>query len=759
MARGPIDLNTLDADALRSELARARARIEEQRVLLGEAHRHGLATSRFTSALTKLSQSTTLERDGMTAALVELVKAASECLEVARVGVWLADPAFERLECVVLVHQGVVSRRPGTVIDRSLYPAYFDFVSGARVLAAHDVSVHPATQELLQGYLGPLGITSLLDAPVRVFGRVVGIVCHEHLGPPRRWSDAEESFAAHLGDFVALAIEAVRREDARRAELEAQARYRHLIDSVPVTIYRLEPERGIAFVSPRILELTGRPASAWQGVEGVRAWLDRVHPGDRDRVRERLRGSAPRDDQGIEYRITSLDPNEPVRWVHDVSRAVRSADGEVVAIEGVITDVTERANANAKVHEWERRFQTLFRNGDLTMVTLDLEGRVSFASEAFLALVGRPETEVQQMRLSALADVRDRESVEACLREVMGHETEGTVSCEFEFPPTDRSHDLGAITLGSFGIGTFGLGRRTIRFHLTPLREGSPNAGEHPNEPPRVVGAIGVGMDVTPLVVQATQKHDKEKEASLSRLAAGVAHDLNNVLAAVRLTASVLSHTQDPSVRSEALTNLSECAQQASELTHRLMDIARSRPTSPENLEVDATLTAMTPLLQAMLTGSQQTLVLRLDAPTAWIRIGEVELRQILLNLVSNARDASGKGSPIILRSTVVMLPDPSLLGHALTGGPFVVIEVEDRGHGVAAELRGRIFDPYFSTKQPGGPHQTKGGDGNHHTGLGLASSRGLARQVGGDLRCETGSEGGARLVLLLPLKSAPVEV
>ena len=748
MARGPTDLTTLDPDALRGELLRARARIEEQRVLLGEAHRHALATSRFTSALSRLSQSTTLERDGMTAALVELVRAASECLEVARVGVWLADPGFERLECVVLVHQGVVSRRPGTIIDRSLYPAYFDFVSDARVLPAHDVTTHPATQELLQGYLGPLGITSLLDAPVRVFGRVVGIVCHEHLGPPRRWSDAEEAFAAHLGDFVALAIEAVRREDARRAELEAQARYRHLVDSLPVTIYRLEPERGLAFVSPRILELTGRPASDWHGVEGVRGWLDRVHPEDRDRVRERLRGTALLDDQGIEYRITSLDAAQPVRWVHDVCRAVRSADGGVVAIEGVITDVTERANANAKVHEWERRFQTLFRNGDLTMVMLDLEGRVSFASEAFLALVGKPESEVLEMRLTSLADARDRESVEACLREVMGEATDGTVSCEFEFPATDRTLELGALTLG--------IGRRTIRFHLTPLREGSPNAGEHPNQPPRVVGVIGVGMDVTPLVAQATQQHDKEKEASLSRLAAGVAHDLNNVLAAVRLTASVLSHTQDPSVRQEALTNLSECAQQASELTQRLMDIARSRPTSPQNLEVDTTLRAMTPLLQAMLTGSEQTLELRLDAPKAWIRIGEVELRQILLNLVSNARDASGPRSPIILRSAVVMLPDPSLLGHALTGGPFVVIEVEDRGHGVAPELRGRIFDPYFSTKQAGGPHQITGRDGGHRTGLGLSSSRGLARQVGGDLRCESGSEGGARLVLLLPLKSAP---
>jgi PAS domain S-box-containing protein len=731
MARGPDDTADLDADSLRSELRRARARLEEQRMLLGEAHRHALATGRFTQALSELSRSKTLERSGLTAALVELVTAASECLEVARVGVWLADETFERLECAVLVHQGVVSRRPGTVIDRALYPSYFEAIDHARVVAADDVLRSDATRELIAGYLTPLGITSLLDAPVRVFGNMVGIVCYEHLGPPRVWSEAEQAFAAHLGDFVALAVEAVRREDARRAELEAETRYRHLVENLPATLYRLEPGKGIAFVSRGIIELTGRPPSEWQGVDGLRAWIDRVHPDDRDLVRERLRGNVAQHDPGIEYRIVGPDRTE--RWVHDVSHALRGRSGDVVAIEGVLNDVTERANASAKTHEWERRFQSLFRHGELAMVTLDQKGCVTFASEGFSTLMRKTQLEILDRPMANLfGNDRDAEALEASLTQLRHGISE--VTTDLAVPSDAELRALGAMadSLGARG--------RALRFHWTPLHEGTASA----SDARRVIGAIGVGIDVTPLVERAARTYDRDKEASLSRLAAGVAHDLNNVLAAVRLTASVLSRTDDAAMRGEALDNLTECSREASELTQRLMDVARARPTQATDLEVDAELERVLPLLRALLGGSSVTLDAQLDAPTAWVRIGETELRQILLNLIANARDVAPPGTAITLRSARLTLPSPRVVGYDLVGGEFVAIEVEDRGPGFDPALGNQLFEPYFSTKTSSGSAHPS------HRGLGLASSRGLARQAGGELRAES-TPNGARMILLLP--------
>jgi len=596
------------------------------------------------------------------------------------------------------------------------------------VLAADDVARAPATQELLAGYLTPLGITSMLDAPVRVFGKMTGIVCHEHLGPPRVWSDAEQAFAAHLGDFVALAVEAVRREDARRAELEAESRYRHLVENLPATLYRLEPGRGIAFVSRGIVELTGRPPSEWQGVDGLRAWLDRVHPDDRDVVRERLRGNVPQQDPGIEYRISG--PERAERWVHDVSHALRGGGGEVIAIEGILSDVTERANANAKIHEWERRFQSLFRHGDLAMVTLDPQRCVTFASEGFSTLMRKTEL---QMLSRPIADLfgndGDADALETSLDQVLRRGA-SEVTSDLAVPSDAEVRALGAEAdvLGARG--------RALRFHWTPLHEGSASA--HSTREPRVIGVIGVGIDVTPLVELAARTFDRDKEASLSRLAAGVAHDLNNVLAAVRLTASVLSSTDDLLIRGEALTNLAECSREASELTHRLMDVARARPTQPTLLDVDAELDRILPLLRALLGGSTVTLTAQLDTPGAWVRIGETELRQILLNLTANARDVAPPNTTITVRSALVTLPFPKVAGYDLPAGAFVAIEVEDHGPGFDPALRHQLFEPYFTTKAPGG------------TGLGLASSRGLARQAGGELRAES-MPNGARMILLLP--------
>lgn len=730
MARGPHDsVDALDAEALRAELQRARARLEEQRELLEEAHRHALANARFTEALGRLSRSDTLERSGLVAAFVEVIQAAAACLEVDRVGVWLADESFDRLECVALVHQGVVSRKPGTVIDRASYPAYFAAAATERVLPVPDVAEHPATAELLSGYLAPLGITSLLDAPIRVFGHVAGVVCHEHTGPRRRWSEFEQALAAHVGDFVALALEAFRREEARRAEVAAEARYRHMVEGLPVTVYRIEPGRGITYVSPHVAELTGLPPAAWSGVDGLRAWLERIHEGERDAVQERLRRPGIVADPGIDYRIRTAHPAE--RWVHDVAHELRGSDGAVIAIEGVLSDVTARWQAVAAVRQWEQRFAALFSRTDLSIFTVDVDRRLTFVSKALLALLGRSEPAVLGSTVEALFDAQAAADVGEALQSILGRERPELASAELTVLVAPEASTTTSSELGDDD--------RTLRFRLTGIPAGQPDR------------VVAIGIDVSAVVELAAHQHDHDKEASIVRLAAGVAHDVANLLGAIRLTARTLERSADPAVQREALEHLRRCATQATELNRQLVDVARSRPTQPRTLVVDRFLESTLPLLRGLLVPREMTLELRLDADDACVHVGETELQQILLNLVTNAAEAAPPGSRVILRSHRSVYPEPPPKGRRLRGA-YVAIEVEDEGPGIAEGLRRRIFEPYFTTKgpprppsEPPAPEVPTGG-----SGLGLATSRGLARQAGGDLRAEAG-ERGARMVLLLP--------
>src|SRR5690606_23518013 len=117
----------------------------------------------------------------------------------------------------------------GAVVHRAEVPAYFDALLEARSIAANDAALDPRTREFAPHYLPRHGIGAMLDAPVLVRGSMVGVVCHEHVGGPRRWEFWEELLAATMADFMALAIEAdeskhwrqqVEAERAHQAELD-----------------------------------------------------------------------------------------------------------------------------------------------------------------------------------------------------------------------------------------------------------------------------------------------------------------------------------------------------------------------------------------------------------------------------------------------------------------------------------------------------------------------------------------------------------
>ncbi len=144
-------------------------------------------------------------RDGrLEAALRVLTEAAATELAVARVSVWWLSA--ERLSLADLF-AGAAHATGGELLATK-YPSYFGALTKSRVLAADDARFDPRTREFRDDYLVPLGITSMLDAPVRSLGELVGVLCHEHVGPRRTFSIDEQMFAASLADLVGQALAA-----------------------------------------------------------------------------------------------------------------------------------------------------------------------------------------------------------------------------------------------------------------------------------------------------------------------------------------------------------------------------------------------------------------------------------------------------------------------------------------------------------------------------------------------------------------------
>jgi len=171
----------------------------------------------FESLLLAASRSAAVDDGRLDEAYHLVLRTVCEGLAIARAGVWLHLADRSGIRCALLVDRAHASADESLVLTRSQFPRYFAALDTERAVLAHVASEDPRTAEFTESYLRPLGITSMLDVPLRHRGEMIGIICCEHVGPAREWSGDEASFAAALADLVGRAITANRQVEAERA--------------------------------------------------------------------------------------------------------------------------------------------------------------------------------------------------------------------------------------------------------------------------------------------------------------------------------------------------------------------------------------------------------------------------------------------------------------------------------------------------------------------------------------------------------------
>ncbi len=170
----------------------------------------------YRQLLARLLRADALSTGDIEAAYRQATELAVQLLNVERASVWRLDATHRKIRCYDLFERSKNEHSSGQLIHEKQVPAYFAAIAEERCLAAHDAHQDPRTSGFSKSYLAPLGIGALLDAPIWVSGRVIGVVCHEHVGDPRRWEFEEELLAGTVADFVARVIEAADRLRAER---------------------------------------------------------------------------------------------------------------------------------------------------------------------------------------------------------------------------------------------------------------------------------------------------------------------------------------------------------------------------------------------------------------------------------------------------------------------------------------------------------------------------------------------------------------
>jgi signal transduction histidine kinase/CheY-like chemotaxis protein len=285
------------------------------------------------------------------------------------------------------------------------------------------------------------------------------------------------------------------------------------------------------------------------------------------------------------------------------------------------------------------------------------------------------------------------------------------------------------------------------------LSGGAPGVDELAN----AVNAMATEMEMRSLAEARAHEELRESEERLrhsqkletvGQLAAGVAHNFNNLLTVIAGFTDLLMARHPDGLDRSDLEEVKKAASRGAVLTRQLLAFSRRQDAVPTKLELNQTIAELRDMLGRVM---REDIVLEIAlAPTpAWVLIDPHEVEQVVLNLVLNARDAMPDGGTIAIRISHLMLdPDTAPDGAPALNGWYICVSVQDTGTGIPPEVRAHLFEPFFTTKDAG-----KG------TGMGLASVDAIARQNRGAITVETTPGTGSTFSVYFPAVPADLVV
>jgi len=483
------------------------------------------------------------------------------------------------------------------------------------------------------------------------------------------------------------------------------------IDDV-VMSYSFRDDR-LIYVSPSLKKIFGMTMNDHE--QEWHRWVDFVHPDDLHVIDDNVARLSEHGSSDEEFRV--IRPDGSIAWVRSRSKLIYTATGEAERLDRVITDITDRKQAEIALRESEAKLAALFSSmTELVVINelvFDEQGqpvnyRISDCNRAFTEVTGIAREAAVGRLATEVYGTAEPPYLEEFSRVALTGE-----SCRFEtfFSPMQKHFSISVVCPGRNRFAT-------ISTDITTRRQ-----SEEAHE--RLQAQLG----------------QAQKIESIGRLAGGVAHDFNNILSVILgYTDMALQHVEEGQPLRTDLLEIRQAIERSSKLTRQLLAFARKQAIAPRVLDLNATVEEMLKMLRRLI-GE--------DIDLAWlpgknlqpVRVDPSQLDQVLANLCVNARDAIADVGRITIETANVTLDETLCERHPdCVPGDYVMLAVSDDGCGMDEETLANIFDPFFTTKDVG-----------TGTGLGLSTVYGIVKQNNGCIDVRSEPARGSRFSIYLP--------
>lgn len=474
-----------------------------------------------------------------------------------------------------------------------------------------------------------------------------------------------------------------------------EARFTELFETLQEGIYITTPDGVIIDANPALVRMLG--------YESKEDLLSRQFPdlfadqAERKSLQEAVdHQNAP---QGHEITLLRKD-GVPIVCLHTAT-AVRDTSGHVLRYQGSVMDVTARRQMERQLHKEQEFARRLVDNFPDLILVVDSNSRYTFVSPRCKEVLGYELAETESMELGGRTHAEDLPALLAVFADMLaGRQSYASLEVRVR-------HKLGDW--------------RRIRFNFSPLAD----------ETGKIEGVVLSGRDVTELKRLEEQLIQAEKLAAMGQMLAGVAHELNNPLTAILGVTELLRERPNEDQATKRQLELTHRqARRAARIVQNLLEF--SRPASPQKKPVDlnSIIERTLQLHEHSLRRNNVEVDFRPQPDLPGVVGDANQLIQVFLNLVTNAEQAirevreSGR---IQIRFTRI--------------GSRVSVTFQDDGVGIRPESAPRLFDPFYTTKRPGGG-----------TGLGLSICLSIIREHGGTIEAEALPAGGSAFTVYLPL-------